>query len=243
VYVPDLDRAVQVFNESTLVENIVFAMDPSWDAWFLDAVVDPNTGYVYTAGAEGMMYVIDGTNVIGSHRLGWRVVDLEIDPERGYVYAAHSGKKDGFQNNISVFNINTQTVTPLNTASSSRNIAIEPNTGLVYVTNPGPSNDPGNDSVTQLIGETVLGNVVVGDYPWGVAVNPNTHHAYVTNRHDNTVTVFLDGAYIATIPVQGLDAFAVTVDTNSNDVYVANRGREFTSPWGHCDQASVTILH
>lgn len=242
-YAPDLDRAIQVFDGSTLVENVVFDMDPAWDAWFLDAVVDPNTGYVYTAGAEGIMYVVDGTNVIGSYRLGWRVIDMAIDPVRGYIYAAHGAKKDQYQNNISVFNINTQTVTPLNTAASSRNVAVDLNTGLAYVTNPGPADDPGDDTVTILTGPTVHYSPFVGDMPWGVAVNPNTGHAIVTNRRDNTVTVFRDGTYVATIPVQGLDPFAVAVDTNTNDIYVANRGREFTSPWGTCDRASVTILH
>ncbi|HRQ40642.1 MAG TPA: hypothetical protein PLD25_22225 [Chloroflexota bacterium] len=242
-YVPDLDRAMQVFNGTTLVQNIVFAMDPTWDAWFIDAVVDPNTGYVYTAGVEGVMYVVDGTTVIGSYRLGWRVIDLAIDPVRGYIYAAHSGKNAQYQNNISVFNINTQTVTPLNTADHSRSIAVDPNTGLTYVTNPGPGDDPANDSITLLTGTVVHGNVTVGNMPWGVAVNPNTRHAFVTNRGDNTVMVFRDGAHLTTIPVQGRDPYAVAVDTNNNDIYIANRGREYITPWGQCDLASVTILH
>jgi DNA-binding beta-propeller fold protein YncE len=243
VYSPDLDRAIQVFNGSTLVQNIVFDMDTEWDAWFLDAVVDPDTGYVYTAGAEGIMYVIDGTDVIDSYRLGHRVVDIEIDPVRGYIYAAHNEKNDEFQNNISVFDINNETVTFLNTASRSRGIAVDPRTGLTYVTNPGPDDDPANDTVTLLIGPTVHANAPVGDRPWGVAVNPHTGYAVITNRNDNTVTIMRDGAVITTIPVQGLDPFTVTVDTNNNDFYVGNRGHEYPSPWGTCDRASVTILH
>lgn len=244
VYVPDLDRAIQVFNGSTLVQNVVFDMNPAWDAWFIDAVVDPNTGYVYTAGAEGIMYVIDGTTVIGSHRLGTRVIDMAIDPARGYIYAAHYEKNAQYQNNISVFHIPTQTVTMFNTATHSRQIAVDPQTGLAYITNPGPYDDPerGSDSVTVMTGTTVHFNATVGDFPWGVAVNPNTGDAFVTNRRDNTVTVFRRGAIIATIPVQGKEPYAVTVDTNTNDVYVANRGREYITPWGQCDNASVTIL-
>ncbi|MCI0576118.1 MAG: YncE family protein [Chloroflexi bacterium] len=243
VYVPDLDRAIQVFDGSTLIENVVFAMDPQWDAWFLDVVVDPNTGYVYTAGAEGVMFVLNGTEVIGNYRLGTKVVDLEIDPIRGYIYAAHNEKEGPYQNNISVFNISTQTVTPLNTALRSRAIAVDPNTGLTYITNPGADNDPGDDSVTLLTGGVVYGNLPVGDLPWGVAVNPNTRYAFVTNRNDHDVTVFRDGVYVTTIPMQGIDPFAVAIDTNTNDTYVANRGIELSEPLFYCEAASVTILH
>lgn len=241
-YAPDLNRAMQVFNGSTLVTNIVFEMSPETDAWFVDAVVDPNTGYVYTAGVEGIMFVIDGTTVIDSYRLGWRVIDIAIDPVRGYIYAAHSGKNADYNNNISIFNINTQSVTRRNTASFSRHVAVDPNSGLVYVTNPGLEDDLDDDTVTLLHGSTVEGNVTVGNMPWGVEVNPNSGYAFVTNRKDNSVTILRNGDYIDTIPVQGADPFAVGVDTNTNDIYIANRGREFLDPWGYCNNASVTIL-
>ena len=242
IYVSDLDRAVQVFQGSTLLENVILSMPPESDAWFLDVVVDPNSGYIYTAGSEGLMYVIDGTEVIASYRLGYRVVDLAIDPVRGFIYAAHNEKNDEYHNNISIFDINTSTVKRFNTGLRSRTVAVDPNTGLAYVTNPGPDDNPDDDSVSILMGQTLVRNVTVGDLPWGVAVNPNTGYAFVTNRHDNSVTVLRNGSYITTILVQGINPFAVAVDTNTDDVYIANRGVENVLPLFDCRHASVTVL-
>jgi hypothetical protein len=56
----------------------------------------------------------------------------------------------------------------------------------------------------------------------------------------NDITVIKGQSKITTIDAQGLQPFAVGVDTINNDVYIANRGDEYDL--FECRDGSVTIL-
>jgi YVTN family beta-propeller protein len=185
------------------------------------------------------MYVMDGTNVVGDYRAGWGVKDMDIDAGRGFIYLAHSEPNATYTNNISVYNIAAQTITPIDTDPSSLNnsraVAVDPISGYAYFTN------PDQDTVTVLNGTQVVTTLPAGDTPWEVGVNPNTGYVFVTNRNSNDITVIKNLSVVKTIPAQGLQPFAVGVDTITNDVYIANRGDEYAL--FECRDASVTILN
>lgn len=243
-YVADLDSTVQVANGASLIAN-VSVTDPeitppnNGAGWLQPIVVDPNTGLVYVASwSHGKMYVLDGTSIVANYRAGWGVKEMAIDADRGYIYLAHSEPNATYPHNISVFNINTKTFTFIdidpNTISGSRSVAVDPISGNAYFSN------PDKNTVTVVNGTQVLHTMFVGTMPWGMGVNPNTGDVFATNRGSNTISVIRGLAVVNTIAAQGLQPFAVGVDTINNDIYIANRGDEYAL--FQCRQGSVTIL-
>lgn len=244
-YISDLDSTVQIANGTSLITNVSITnpnLPPpnNGAGWLQPILVDSDTGLVYVASwSHGMMYVLDGNNVVANYRAGWGVKDMAIDESRGYIYLAHSEPNATYPHNISVFNLATQqfsfiTTAPNTNANNTWNVVVDPNTGYAYFTN------PNLDTVTVMQGTQVLATLPAGDQPWGIDVNPNTGYVFVANRGSNNITVIKDLAVVNTIPAQGLQPFGVGVDTTNNDVYIANRGDEyglFT-----CRSASVTIL-
>ncbi len=243
-YITDLDSTVQVANGLTLLGNVSVSdpqgTPPSNGAgWLQPIVVDPNTGLVYVASwSHGKMYVLDGTSVVGNYRAGWGIKEMSIDADRGFIYLAHSDPNTTYPHNISVFNLNTNTFTYIDTdpssLSGSRSVTVDPLSGNAYFTN------PDKNTVTVVKGTQVLKTIAVGTMPWGIGVNPNSGYVFVTNRGSNTISVIRELAVVNTIAAQGLQPFAVGVDTINNDVYIANRGDEYGL--FQCRQASVTIL-
>jgi YVTN family beta-propeller protein len=243
-YITDLDSAVQIVDGLSEISKITIT-DPEISppdngaGWLQPVVVDPNTGLVYVASwSHGKMYVLDGTTVVANYRAGWGIKDMVIDASRGYIYLAHSEPNATYPHNISVFNIATKTFTYISTnqgsQSGSRAVTVDPISGYAYFTN------PGQDNVTVLQGTNVVATLPAGDTPWGIGVNPNTGYVFVTNRTSNNITVIKELSVVKTIPAQGLQPFAVGVDTLTNDVYIANRGDEYGL--FQCRDASVTIL-
>jgi len=244
-YITDLDSAVQIANGSDLVTNLKItdpeATPPNNGAgWLQPVVVDPNTGLVYVASwSHGKMYVIDGTNVVADYRAGWGIKDMAIDPQRGFIYLANSEPNATYPYNISIFNIATKTFTFIDTEpgslNGSRAVAVDPISGNAYFTN------PTQNSVTVVNGTNIVATLPAGHTPWDAGVNPNTGYVFVTNRESNDITVIKGTSVVNTIAAQGLQPFAVGVDTTNNDVYIANRGDEYGLY--QCRAASVTILH
>jgi YVTN family beta-propeller protein len=243
-YITDLDSAVQVANGTSLITNIPIT-DPDGSppnngaGWLQAVVVDPDTGLVYvTSWSHGKMYVLDGTGVIADYRAGWGIKDMALDADRDYIYLAHSDPNATYPHNISVFHIPTQTFTYIDTdpgvINKSRDVAVDPISGYAYVSN------HNEDTVTVLLGPQVITTLPAGDTPWHVAVNPNTGYVFVTNLKSNDITVIKGLSVVTTIPAQGLQPFAIGVDTITNDVYIANRGDEYDL--FQCRDASVTIL-
>jgi DNA-binding beta-propeller fold protein YncE len=243
-YITDLDSTVQVANGLSLLTNVSI-IDPeiappnNGAGWLQPIVVDPNTGLVYVASwSHGKMYVLDGNSVVANYRAGWGVKDMAIDTSRGYIYLAHSEPNAIYPHNISVFNIATQTFTYIDTdpgsLNNSRDVTVDPISGYAYFTN------PDQNTVTVVKGTQVMGTLPAGSQPWGIGVNPNTGYVFVANRASNTITVIRELSVVNTIPAQGLQPFAVGVDTINNDVYIANRGDEYGL--FECRDASVTIL-
>lgn len=244
VYATDLDSTVQIINGTSLVTNLSIT-DPeaapphNGAGWLRSIAIDPHTGLVYVSSwSHGKMYVIDDTTVIANYRAGWGIIDMALDAARGYIYLAHSDPDQTYPHNISVFNINTQTFTYIDTdlgdLNNSRAVAIDPTTGYAYVTNPAKNN------VSVLLGNQVIATLPAGTNPWDVAVHPNSGYVFVTNRDSNDITIYKGLTQVATIPSQGLQPFAVGIDTTNNDIYIANRGDEYAL--FQCRDASVTIL-
>jgi YVTN family beta-propeller protein len=163
---------------------------------------------------------------------------MALDADRDYIYLAHSDPNATYPHNISVFHIPTQTFTYIDTdpgvINKSRDVAVDPISGYAYVSN------HNEDTVTVLLGPQVITTLPAGDTPWHVAVNPNTGYVFVTNLKSNDITVIKGLSVVTTIPAQGLQPFAIGVDTITNDVYIANRGDEYDL--FQCRDASVTIL-
>ncbi len=202
---------VQVVNGTQQVANI-----PLMDGWILDVKVDPLTGLVYVANVEhGFLFIIQDTAVIDKIQIGWGPDKLALDEVSRYLYSAHTSPNSQYPHNISVFNLDTQQVTPVTTASTSRRVAVDRAANLAYVTN------PAQNTVTVLRGTSVLANVPVGNTPWGVAVHEASGYAFVTNADSNSLTVLLRGEVVGTLPT-GSHPLGVATDPLSNYVYVAN---------------------
>ncbi len=239
VYVTDLDSKVQIIDGDQLLTTLALIdPDTGGDAGaMLPVVADPYTGLVYAASfSHGFLYVFEGTRLIDSVRLGWGPSNMALDAKRGWLYVAHGSPNEIYPHEISVVDVATLTVTPIDTPSRrAQDVVVDPISGIAYVTN------PYDDYVTILRGTERLGEAPVGDRPWGTGVNPNDGHVFITNRDSRSVSIFRDGLLLTTIPTEGLDPYAVTVDTLNNDIYIANRGRQDGN--FDCKHASVSILH
>lgn len=242
VYVTDLDSKVQIINGSQEVTTLSIT-DPQTGngaGWMRPIVVDPRTGLVYAASWDyGRLYVIEGTNVTDSVRLGWGPLNMALDSVRGLLYVAHSDPNAAYPHDISVVDLDTLTVTYVDPEpgeiNTSRDVAVDPRTGLAYVTN------PDRNTVTVLDGTAVVGKVPVGERPWGIGVNPNNGYVFVTNRDSNDVSILRNGMLEDVVEIHGQTPFAVGVDTINKDIYIVNRGVEYGL--FRCRNGSVSILH
>jgi YVTN family beta-propeller protein len=243
-YIADLDSAVRVVNELDIIADInLLQLDLGWTGGWMRAItVDEVTGLVYVAAWEkGLMYIIDGVNVIdGPIRLGWGILHMLIDEQRGYLYTAHSHPNEEYPHNLSVYSLTTGEVTYIHTAANTWEIALDPLSGYVYATN------PDNNSVTVLSGSQVVAHLTVGQRPLGVAVSPLSGYAFVANSESDTVTVLQNGQIVAVHPT-GHKPTAVGVNAATNLAYITNRNWHLEINEHHqvitvCNPASVTIL-
>jgi DNA-binding beta-propeller fold protein YncE len=188
-----------------------------------------------------MMYVIDGTELIDSFRVGWGPRSIAIDPIANYVYVAHEVPNEQYPHNISVFVSGTTPVTTtFTTAGSSEDVAVDPLSGYAYVAN------RDNNTVTVLYRGQLIGTAPVGIEPWAVTVDPATGYAFVANRGSNSVTIFKDGLLVTTLPV-GQQPSEIGIDPVHGYVYVVNESfeiecNEHDTCWTVCNEPSVTIL-
>jgi DNA-binding beta-propeller fold protein YncE len=242
VYVTDLDSKIMIIKGTELVTTLKLT-DPQTGkgaGWMRPIVVDPRTGLVYAASWDyGRLYVIRDTAVIDSVQVGWGPLNMAFDQVRGLLYIAHSEPSGLYPHDISVVNVATLGVTFVNSTpgaiNHARDVAVDVRSGIAYVTN------PDKNSVTTLRGAEILNTINVEKRPWGAGVDPNTGYVYVTNRDSGSVSIFRDGALYVNEPVYGVEPFAIAVDTNNDDIYVINRGRQ-TGTF-KCKQGSVSILH
>jgi YVTN family beta-propeller protein/autotransporter-associated beta strand protein len=136
----------------------------------------------------------------------------------------------GDESLVYVSNINSGTVSVINTATDSvvttvnvgsapKGVAISPNGALVYVAN--ALSD--NVSVINTATNTVVTTIGVGTGPWGVAVSPNGTTAYVTNSASQTVSVIntTTNTVVATVGV-GSQPTGVAVSPDGTRAYVTN---------------------
>lgn len=244
LYVSDLDSNIRVFDASTSPMTFVKDINQTdgVQGWIKAITLDPETGLVYAASWDyGEFYVIDGLDVIAVvETQTWGPDQLLVDANRKYLYIVGqevAARPDGYPaNNVAVFNAEApyEFLGGFATSSSSTRLVQDPLTGFVYVIN------PKDDSVTMINGLHHIGTIYTGDFPQGIGINPNTGYVFVANTESHTITILKDGAFVQTIPSQGVRPFAVDVNSADNYVYVAHRGTE-----GHLqcsENASVTIL-
>lgn len=211
-YVSDLDSAVRVFNDQTVVADVKIPDG----GWLLTMDVDLATGYVYVASWDkGMIHIIDGTTLIDSFPVGWGAYHIEIDQNSGFIYVAHSEPNAERPQNISIFHRDDHTVTAYKTAGRSYWVAVD-NSGYAYF----PNRD--TNTVTIVKGRDLIGDVVVGNMPRRAAANTLSGYVMVTVESTNSVALFKDGQLINTMPA-GKQPWAVTADNSDGSFYVANR--------------------
>ncbi|MCA9975565.1 MAG: hypothetical protein KC413_07435 [Anaerolineales bacterium] len=243
LYVTDLDSDIRVFDAQG--SGLTFLTDighsQGVNGWITSATFDPDTGLVYAGSWDyGQVHVIDGTQVIATiSSKTWGPAALALDRENGYLYVVGqevSNRPEGYPNyNVTVFNAHPpfQFLGGFVTSNSSISVAWDPIGGYVYVSN------PLENSVSVFKGLQHIRTTAVSANPRYLAVHPETGYAFVPSSNGNTITIFKDGQIVKTVANQGVSPWAVGINTVTDYVYVANRGREVDF---QCHNASVTIL-
>lgn len=243
LYVTDLDSNIRVFDAQG--EGLTYLTDIGQPqgiyGWITSATFDPETGLVYVASWDyGKVHVIEGTQVIATFDTQtWGPASLVLDREHGYLYVVGQevdARPEGYPNyNVTVFNAHApfQFLAGFTTASSSISVGWDPIGGYVYVSN------PLDNSVSVFHGLQHVNTMPAGTYPRYLAVHPETGYAFVPSSVSNSITILKNGQIVDTIADQGIGPWAVGINSVTDYVYVANRGRELNF---QCRDASVTIL-
>lgn len=235
-YITDLDSHVIIYNGAELVGKVQLP-----DAgWSLSAAIDEVTGYVYVASWErGLMYVLDGTEVIEQFQVGWGTHQIAIDQKSGFIYVAHESPNEIYRQNISIFHRDDRTLTTFGTARNSQWVAVDKD-GYAFFTN------PESNTVTVVRGRQLIATLPAGERPLTVTSNQNTGYTFVANQNSDDVSVYKGPALVKTIPA-GKQPWAITVNEATNRTYVANRAFEYTCDevercYLHCYDTTVTVI-
>ena len=170
---------------------------------------------------------------------------LAVDPATNKIYVANQGSlmtPTTNPGNVTVIDGATNAITTVADpkAFAPNSLDINSVTNKIYVANQGSllhnGTNPGN--VTVIDGETNATTTITDPHAttpgggdsrgYGVAVNSTTNKVYVVNEYSHNITV-IDGASNATTTVTDTNAFApiaVTVDSLTNKIYVANMGND-----------------
>jgi YVTN family beta-propeller protein len=230
--------------------------------------VNPTTNRIYVANLNSDdVTVIDGdTNVVVGTIADPNAiypVAVAVNPLTNKIYVANQGDSlhglsnpgsvtvidgvTGSTTNVSDPNANTPNSVAVNTATNKVYVA---NTGsLVYGTGTNSGNvtviDGATNSTTTVTDANAFAPGGGADSRgFGVAVNSVTDKIYVVNQRSNNVTL-IDGATNSTATITDPNAFsplAVTVDSVTNRIYVANAGCSITAI-GCSNPGSVTIIN
>jgi YVTN family beta-propeller protein len=137
-----------------------------------------------------------------------------------------------------VANINSGSVTPIDTATNTAGtaitvgnnpiaIAITPDGATAYVVNQGSNSVTPIDTATNTAGTAIT----VGTQPVGVAITPDGATAYVANRSSNSVTPIDTATNTAgTAITVGTQPLAVAITADGATAYVANNASGNVTP-------------
>ncbi len=168
-------------------------------------VCDNATGLVYLLmerGAgdhdEGVVLIVNGTNLVGEVSVGDRPVDELVDPWDGSVYVTNS-----VSSNVSVIHGTSLSATIPSVGPYPWGEAFDDRTGLVYVA------DNHGDNITVLNGSKTVGSITVGDSPYSVVYDPTNGFVYTEVEANSTGNgsaeeVVIDGSQVVgSVPVGG----------------------------------------
>lgn len=191
---------------------------------------DSANGLAYaTSGTSATVYIVNGTETLGSIPVGRGPTGIVYDPMNGDLYVANT--QDGTVSVISGSSGRVvSTVAAFRPTGSDRielgNYLTVDSKGNVYVTDFGG----GGVAVISPASNLVTGVIKTGDEPTGVAFNPTNGYLYVSQYgYAGTDTAYsvevltTNGTAVATIPV-GSYPNAVLANPLDGDVYVANYG-------------------
>jgi len=197
--------------------------------------VNPQTEKIYlTRVATNSVLVLDGVTLVGSATVpvGTGPSGLAVNTPTNKIYVANKTSND-----ISIIDGATNSVvTVADPSANPSRVAINPVTNKVYVSHNSSNTISVIDGATNAVSTAADPNAT---NPGLMVVNTTTDKIYVANGGTNNLTV-IDGAtgsVAATIAV-GASPVGVTVDEQTNFIYVANAGNSQTG-----DSGNVTVIN
>jgi YVTN family beta-propeller protein len=193
--------------------------------------VDPDSGYVYTAGYDWSAICIPEAPQCGG--ILWSVVDgsvtrlgvggivhaIGVHPATGYAYAAiRTGGLFDIKQTAVIHQ--AQMITRVQAFGEA--MAIHAEQGYVYLA------EAQQNRVRVLSGTEVVTTLATGTQPRAIGVNPRTGFVYVANAGSQNVTVISDTQVITTLKV-GQGPAAIGVNPESGYVYVTNAAADSVS--------------
>jgi YVTN family beta-propeller protein len=185
--------------------------------------VDANLNQVYVANSNsGNISIINGaTNAITATRAsGTTPSAIAVNSATGFFYVANAG-----DNTVAIFNGNTNVIAGSASMGSGANpsaIAVNEATDQIYVSNNGTNNVIQIDGGTQAVTGSPISNGNAINLQ-GIAVNPVTNQIFVAAGSGNTLVINAPANSTSLVNDPNASAGdAVTVDSITNTVYVAN---------------------
>src|SRR2546427_8205380 len=227
IYVGDQNNGVHVIdgNTNSIIANVT--VNPA----FAGVVANPNTNKIYVG--SGNLAVINGSTdtIKSSIATACSVEYLAVNPVTNKIYIPcvgyTSGPANGLHAFIYIIDGSTDTVVgQINMAWTGQvfyGIAVNPLTNTIYQT------DFGNHVIYVFDGNTNSLTNTISASAGFIAVNPVTNKVYATDNANPVIII--DGStnkVIQSLQV-GNSPWGVSVNPNTNKIYVANSGSNFVS--------------
>jgi YVTN family beta-propeller protein len=180
----------------------------------VSVAVDTSNGRAYVASAgDGTVSVIDGKTdtVLATLKVGSHPYSIAADSAAGKVYLSRT-----YSNELTVIDAATDAISGVKTGSPDL-IAVNAKTHTVYLL----GYEGGDLTVLDGVALTFQ-KTTVGMHAWGMALNETSGTLYVTRPGYAEVAVLQAGSLTPTRIPTGQIPCSVAVNSNTNQVYVAN---------------------
>jgi YVTN family beta-propeller protein len=211
VYAVDTGQgAVEIYSDATKqMHRVQVGAEP------VSIAVNPANGRVYVANSgDGTLTVLDGNSdaIVATVPIGSHPYSVALDAATGKVYVTHT-----FGDRLSVLDGATNTASDLKTGSTDL-IAINSRTGTIYLLGYGGAVKV-LDGTSQKLTERQ-----VGKHAWGLTLDDVTGTVYVARiENADLAAINPDSSNPAFLPV-GVIPCAIAVNSEANQLYVANYG-------------------
>lgn len=194
--------------------------------------------YVANSGANascpnsGSLSILNTINLVVASTVcvGLNPVYVTQAPNGGQVYVVNGG-----DNSVSVYNPNSQSVTPITAGIGLNPVFAVPSLdgAYIYLVTQGDGMNPGALDLISTASNTVVATVPLGISPTFALLDPNRNRLYVTNKGSNSVMVFdasnVNLANTPAIPLLGTAnvgsaPVSVAALPNGTKFYTANSG-------------------